>query len=143
MKMTKQIVLSVSTGGLIIGYVLISPLEFGFCKNTYTFGGNLGCLDKVTPMFGQIITLFSIPLLLFSLITYFLHEEVFRAWLRFAYWWVPLSIVLIFLAAGSSGGGYGMPNIFDQEFVAITLSGLFALISLILIIVKSLLLRGK
>ncbi len=94
--------------------------------------------DGVSLFFLIFLTLF-----LLSLITYFLREEVFRAWLRFTYWWLPLSLVMIYLSAGNSGGGFGMPNILDQEFVAIIFSVLFATISIILIVVKSLLLRGK
>ncbi|MEK7068888.1 MAG: hypothetical protein AAB947_00735 [Patescibacteria group bacterium] len=71
------------------------------------------------------------PLFLFSLITYKMREKVFRAWLHFAYWWVPLSIVLTFLSRG--GGGFGMPNVFDQEFVAFVFSALFFIVSLLII----------
>lgn len=39
-----------------------------------------------------------IPLFLLSLITYKMREEVYRTWLRFAYVWIPLSMLLIFLA---------------------------------------------
>ena len=84
-----------------------------------------------------------LPTLIISLITYFLREEVFRAWLKFAYVWIPVSMVLIYLAGGSSGGGFGIPNVLDQEFVSLILASLFVLLSLVIIIVKSILLRGK
>jgi hypothetical protein len=136
MRITKKIVFGAIVIGAIAGYVLASPLQFGLCQSTYTFGGRLECLDKIAPMFGEVIILFSMPLFLFSLITYFLREEVFRAWLHFAYGWIPLSIVLILLASGSSGGGFGIPNVLDQEFVAIILAALFAIISLAVIAYK-------
>ncbi len=83
------------------------------------------------------ILYYLIPLiLLFSLLTYKMHEKVFRAWISFAYWWVPLSIVLTLLAGGGSGGGFGMPNVFDREFVAFIFSALFFIISLIIILWK-------
>ncbi len=40
----------------------------------------------------------SIPLFLLALITYKMRDEVYRTWLRFAYVWIPLSMILIFLA---------------------------------------------
>jgi len=39
-----------------------------------------------------------IPLFLLALITYKMRDEVYQAWLRFAYVWIPLSMLLIFLA---------------------------------------------
>ncbi|MBI5003526.1 hypothetical protein HZC00_00315 [Candidatus Kaiserbacteria bacterium] len=64
-----------------------------------------------------------------------MREEVFRAWLRFAYWWVPLSIVLTLITPGGSGG-FGIPNVIDQETVAFVFASLFSIISLIIIIRK-------
>jgi hypothetical protein len=80
--------------------------------------------------------LFALPLILISIILMFVREEVFRAWLHFAYWWIPTSLVLIYFAGGWSGGGFGMPNVLDQEFVSMILSALFLIISLLLIIWK-------
>ncbi|OGG78281.1 hypothetical protein A3A36_02940 [Candidatus Kaiserbacteria bacterium RIFCSPLOWO2_01_FULL_52_12b] len=39
-----------------------------------------------------------IPLFLFSLVTYRMRDEVYRTWSRFAYVWIPLSMVLILLS---------------------------------------------
>lgn len=133
--MTKKKVFWISLVGVavffIAGYAI--PLLCG--EYSYI------CQDRLETFFPSLLLFF--PVFLFSLITYFVREEVFRAWLRFAYWWIPLSLVMIYLAAGNSGGGFGMPNILDQEFVALIFSGLFALISLILISIKSFLLRRK
>ncbi|MDP2665479.1 MAG: hypothetical protein Q8P23_02430 [bacterium] len=71
-----------------------------------------------------------------SSLLFLLREEVFRAWLRFAYWWIPVSLVFIYLAGGWSGGGFGIPNVLDQESVSIIFAGLFVVISLLLIIWK-------
>jgi hypothetical protein len=64
-----------------------------------------------------------------------MREEVFRSWLHFAYWWVPLSIILTLITPDGSGG-WGIPNLISPEIVAITFSSLFAIISLIIIIWK-------
>ena len=81
------------------------------------------------------LTLFIFPItLLFSLITYKMREEVFRAWVRFATWWIPLQIVLTLLTPESSGGLF--ISLVDKQLVAILLSFLFVLISLVLIVWK-------
>ncbi|MDP2655239.1 MAG: hypothetical protein Q8P17_01625 [bacterium] len=71
-----------------------------------------------------------IPLFLLSLITYKMSEEVYRAWLRFANVWIPLSIVLIFLAPEYSGD-WMFPVV--KGTVAFFSSLLFVLISLLII----------
>ncbi len=80
--------------------------------------------------------LFPFPLVfLFSLITYFLPEAIFRAWIRFTTWWVPAQIVLTLLTPESSGGLF--ISLVDKQLTAIVLSFFFATISLVLIIWKS------
>ena len=44
-----------------------------------------------------------IPLFLFSLITYKMRDEVYCAWSRFAYVWIPLSMIAILFAPEYSG----------------------------------------
>ena len=87
---------------------------------------------------GQTLGVFSITIFLLSLILLFLREEVFRAWFKFARIYIPLTLVFIFLSALSPGGGsWGVGNNFDGEAATWFFSGLFLLISLILIVRKS------
>lgn len=74
-------------------------------------------------------------ILIFSLLTYKMHERVFRTWLRFAYWWVPLSIILTLITPDGSGG-WGIPSVIDRGFVAFIFAALFTIISLIIIVWK-------
>ncbi len=68
--------------------------------------GNLICRVKLQDLF---VLLYSIPVLfLFSLITYRMRDEVFRAWWNFARWWVPVIIVVTLLLNSASDGGGGM-----------------------------------
>ena len=137
MNITKKKVFWSSLGGVLLGFLITGTTMLTF----WCGEGNYACWNKFE-FPGHALLIF-LPVFLFSVGTYFLREEVFRAWLRFAYWWIPLSLVMIYLAAGSGGGGWGIPNIYDQETFAVIFSGLFALISLILIAIKSLLLRRK
>ena len=81
-----------------------------------------------------------IPLFFFSLITYKMRDEVFRAWLRFAYAWIPLSLLLIFLAPEYT---YDWMYPVVKGTVAFFSSLLFACISLIIILVSWLRSRSK
>lgn len=71
-----------------------------------------------------------IPLFFFSLITYKMQDEIYRKWLRFAQWWVPLSMLAIFLAPEYSGD-WMFPVV--KGTVAFFSSLLFVIISFLLI----------
>jgi hypothetical protein len=80
-------------------------------------------------LFYSSMILFILPFVfIFSLITYYLPEAVFRAWVSFAKWWVPAQILLVFLTLESSGGYFVV--LLDKQFAAIVLSSLFTIISL-------------
>jgi len=65
---------------------------------TYTLCGEQRnqCISLVSD---TMINLFPvIPFFLLSLITYKMRDEIYRAWLKFSYVWIPLSMVCIFIA---------------------------------------------
>jgi hypothetical protein len=69
-------------------------------------------------------------------------HPAYLAWRKFALWYLPIVAIFILSAGGGSNGfnpGYGM----DSESLTFFFSGLFAFISLILIIYKSVKLKGK
>ncbi|MEY4747273.1 MAG: hypothetical protein RLZZ416_322 [Candidatus Parcubacteria bacterium] len=76
------------------------------------------------------------PFFFFSLITYFMREDVFRAWVRFAIPAVIVSMILILLTPDSPAGGFGPQIALGKSDTALVASVLFSLISLILIVVK-------
>lgn len=126
--LTKKNVLVVS--GLIGGgLLLLEPIK----TSTICGMGSTSCIDTV---FLIAMLLYVFPFVfLFSLITYYLPEAVFRAWVNFAKWWVPIQILLVYLTPESSGGYFVV--LMDKQFAAIILSGLFVLISLGIIVWKS------
>ncbi len=69
-----------------------------------------------------------------SLIIYFLPDPVFRGWSWFALWWVPLQMILVAITPSSNPGAF--IDIVTQQTMAIFLSALFALISLVIVIWK-------
>ena len=135
--MTKKSVLWIS----LIGVVLVTLELFGknpfddYCvqKQNCLFFWKISwdIMDFINPLLYLLV-----PVFLLSLITYFLREEIFRTWIRFTYWWIPISIFFVYLASGSSGGGFGIPNVLDQESVSYIFSTLFLIISLIIITFK-------
>jgi hypothetical protein len=89
------------------------------------------------------VLLFSAPLFLLSLILLFLRKEVYESWKKFALWWLPISFLFILGAPSSGGGSIGIGGSIDREIVTWWFAGLFFIISLVLIIYKSIKLRGK
>ena len=87
------------------------------------------CIDIIGDIW--IASLILIPVPIFSLITYFLREEVFRAWLRFTYWWVPLSFAIVLFS--SSRQSANIVGISDQAIFGVLTWGIYVIISLILI----------
>lgn len=129
---TKGKVLIGSLLALALAYVFANPVFFHICINTYTFGGQVGCLDKFSESAASLLMSISLPLLLLSLITYKMQEEVFRAWWGFARWWVPVIIVVSLLLENAGGGGtLGM----NKDFTVLIL-GVFYVILIITSLAK-------
>jgi len=131
MKMTAWKTLFVSVPMLLIGIVFANIYEIGLCKMSF-------CYDVVEDGIGVPIGLLSTSLFIVSFILLFLREEVFKSWWRFARIYLLVALAFVLLAALSPGGGsFGVSNSFDGEQAAWFTSGLFLVISLILISVKS------
>jgi len=83
---------------------------------------------------------FSIATFLILLVLYFLREEIFRAWWRFARWYLGILSALflsMFISGYERSSGMGGPNIGgDLESNIIFFAVLFLLISLGVIIAK-------
>ena len=72
-------------------------------------------------------------LFILSLITYWMREEVYRAWFKFARWWIPLSMVLILISPEYS---HDWMYRIEKGTVAFATSLIFVIVSLIIIITK-------
>jgi len=81
-----------------------------------------------------------LPTFVFSLITYWMRAEVYTTWFRFARWWVPLSMLAIFLAPEYSSN---FLSPVEKGTVALFFSALFVIASLIIIVSKWYRLRSK
>ena len=96
------------------------------------------CMDFA---YGVIVNFIPIiPVLIFSLITYWMREDVYRAWFKFVRWWIPLSMLAIFLAPEYSSS---VLSEIDKGTVTVITSLLFAAISLAIIAAKYISHRSK
>jgi hypothetical protein len=138
--MTKKIVLW-SSG--VISFIILILNYVGTYNLCRVQNGGVKFLDTLSSLFTygctdflyDIIIIFEIflPLFLLSLITYKMRDEIFRTWMKFTYVWVPLTLILVFIAPEYQNSW--LP-IYEKGFVSFVMSFLFLLISLILIIVR-------
>lgn len=124
--LTKKNVLLSSLVVLALGYLAVYAPEF--CYSTYEGGIPVICLEDI----GFILFYCAFSVLVISILTYKIHDEVFRVWVSFVKWGVPLQIFLA-LIFPIGGGGYLIS--IDKQFVAIILSGLFVIISLLIVLI--------
>lgn len=114
---------------VLAGYVLSNPLVFGICNRVYVFNGRTGCLDSSIKLVGEPLLIFSIPFFLLVISIFFVGKHALKTWLCFAAWWLPLSVVVIYI--GSSGGDGLMPFYsYGPSEVAVPMAALFTIISL-------------
>ena len=90
-------------------------------------------------IFGEVIIqlyFFSIIILFPTIVLCFVKRLIFNSWLRFAAWWLPLSIILIAITPETSNSW--MPLYFvSKDTVTVLMASIFTIISLILIAWKT------
>ena len=130
-------IIAVSTATIMLGlafYWETLCLENNIFKGCYQFGNNV-----MNP-----ILLLSAGITVSLFLLYFLKEGVYKAWRKFAVIYLPIAIFLIAISPTHSSNFLGGPSVgYDREGTTIALSIIFLLISLILIIYKSIKLRKK
>ncbi len=84
---TKNKVLSLS---LILGIV---ALIFGYISDRGQCFLGYGKCEPIAYTF-----LIFVPLFLLTIIFYFTKEQSFKTWIKFIFWWVPITIFLVILS---------------------------------------------
>ena len=124
---TKKNVLHVSIGYVIYFFTLL--LIGTVCDRVWCDIQEDGFLVSILYFFAPLL-----PIFFFSLITYKMKDEVFRAWWRFARWWVLVIIAATLLLQNASGGGtLGMNKDFTV-FILIILYSILIVTSLVKIV---------
>lgn len=107
-----------------VGFLVLSMQDHCYLTEN---GFQVICTSEV----GAVLFFAALPVVIFSLASFLLADQVFYAWRKFAFWWIPCEIVISLLASNSSGGFIGLSVAKDE--VALTLSILFFIASAILI----------
>ena len=125
MKKTKNIVLLVSFVFTIIFFILFFKLD---TINNYCYiGGHCGFwLDIINSYIFTIFLYLSVTIFPFSLLTYFMKDEIFFSWIIFLCIWLPLSLIPI-LTTPDYGSGF-LSSISDRGGVAIIMYLFFIII---------------
>ena len=124
----------------VFGILLIIFLTNPARMENLLCGGNEFCGLVVRNIFFAF--LFLSPLFIFSIITYFLRDEVFRTWFLFAFIWSSASLIVNYMTPDLCGyPGYMFTSCL-KPFVMLALGFLFFIISLIVVIYKAVNLRA-
>ena len=108
--------------------------NLGFCDYPDTNCAYDIIVGVIKPL---LVCILSLVLVFFSLV--FTREEVYKSWLRFAYWAIPISIIILWLAPTSTPGGIGISFLdFTKQTASWLVSSAFLLISLWIIVSRSL-----
>jgi len=125
--MTKKFVFWIS--GIIVAILLLSNWI-----GTYNLCGKYSIGECPLILYSIIIEfIIFFPIFLFSLITYKMRNEIFHAWTKFTYVWLPLTLILVFIAPEYQNSW--LP-IYEKSFVSFVMSSVYVLISVILIIAR-------
>lgn len=120
--MTKKKLLVISGIGLIVGGIFLNVDKFGICKNMYVSNGYIGCFNTTQDNIGGIIELIFVPLFIITLLLFFLRDEVFNAWFKFARIGLPVS-VLVIMSASANGSFFMSDRSITFGFVSIVFLG--------------------
>jgi len=115
--------------------IIVALIVLGFAGMAVDYFNILGY--TVADSISNIAT----SLLIVSALLFFVRDEVFNFWLKFAYFWIPFSALIIFTTQTTTNAwAIGGPT---RETVSWIMGGLFVAISLLLITIKSWQLRKK
>ena len=131
-RVTKKIVLLIAVVGVFLGCVTIifhKDLALYIDRNILQF--------VAEPLFSL-----SVSILIASAILMFTQEQVFRAWFAYARIWIPVQFILTLILSfdTSSGLAHGLTS---AENIAVVLSFLFFIFSIVIIFYNSFSLRSK
>ncbi len=112
----------------IISFFLITSNWIGTYKlcGAKEYGNCMDFLYSLMLTLSPIIVFF-----LFALLTYLNRDNTYRSWFKFARWWIPLSMIAIFLAPEYSND-WVLP--IEKGVVALFACGAFAIISTLIVL---------
>jgi len=127
--MTKKIIFCISITGLLLFLIVGFIADKEYC----------GSYDQLCNSTGLALIVF-LPTFIFSATVYFMRDIIFRVWRNFTFFWLPITIIVVFMTPETTGN---MLFNFDKQFVSIVLSGLYAILSVFLIVTMSIIAHYK
>lgn len=111
-----------------VSFVLMCSSKIGFCPNaSYS-----QCAQQADSIAESLIP--AVPFFVFSLLTYFMRDAVYKTWLSFALPWLLVSIAAIALTPDVPAPALGGPGFgFGKGDLALLLTALFVLVSAVII----------
>lgn len=130
----KQKLLHIIPFAIVVTSVAFSNLTLDCARNYSTcLGGRF--LINLSDWFSDPLYFYSLGFALGAFILLFINHTIFKKWVRFAVWWIPLSIILI--AVTPSTSGQWLPLFFvGKSLLSLILGGVFSVVT-VLIVVRS------
>jgi hypothetical protein len=122
---------------MLVSLILALPEKVGLCSG-HDVSCKHGYIDNYNNLV-QIGFIFSIPLIIISILLLFLKDQIFVSWSRLAIFFLPIAIIIIAITPSTSGS----ISPIEKEPVTLLLAAFFLIVSIILITIKSLKLRSK
>ena len=138
MKSLKRNVLILSIGLIALVFVFSSAEKIGLCAPIYLITHSMRTCRYFFDSLARFLFLVSPLILLFSLITYRMKEEVFQSWFKFAVWYVPAMAIGYLLYPGrgpshSFGVGGTYADTFNLMLYTFVIS-IFVIVSIVRIL---------
>ncbi len=109
----------------------------------YQFSNHTGCLDDSIKGIGYPLYNFALYILPITIILIFVPREIFKSWLKFAVWALPLAFLYIATTPVSwSGIGLNFSS-FYRDDAARLMGGVFSVVSAFLVIYKFIAARAR
>lgn len=115
----------------LIGFFLTDPSSLGICHPD-----SISCDNFYGEGIGFPMMMVGTSIFIVSLLLYLFRELIFKSWLKFTYWYIPIAAIFIILSPVDGGGSF-LPIGADKELSSWFFSVLFLIISVVIIIVKS------
>jgi hypothetical protein len=97
-----------------VSAVLLAVLQMQWIR-TFCYDNDLSCVSLRGLLLPLAWGCFPI-----SIAFYFLRDEIFRSWLKFIAWWLPVGTLLVFAESGGRGSILGV-SLFPAQLFALTI----------------------
>lgn len=127
MKLKKRAILLIGLFGVIVFLASVFNRELGICG-----AKDWGCWDMLE--YPWMLGTFFIPLFVFSLVTYFMQEQIFQSWRKTTFIFFGIFLILFLISPRHPDSMSPIPS---KEVVVWYVVGLYSLFSTSLLAVKS------